>query len=63
MALTNDELNAFHRFADHLDSQTHSQNVAAVRAAIRDMENGDRGRPATQLLNELRAKLTAEPHQ
>ncbi len=78
MAITLDELNAFHEFAEielasrraqslrelvdlwemeHPASELHKQNVAAVRAAIRDMENGDRGRPAEKVLQELRADL------
>jgi uncharacterized membrane protein len=41
----------------------HQQNVAAVRAAIRDMENGDAGRPASVLLDELRAELATRSGQ
>jgi hypothetical protein len=80
MAITSDDLNAFHEFAEarlassgaeslqdlvklweseHSASELHKQNVAAVRAAIRDMENGDVGRPAGMLLEELRAELAA----
>jgi len=75
MAITNDDLNAFHQFAEatlasrgaeslqelvdvweseHPMPELHAQNVAAVRAAIRDMENGDSGRPAEKVLEELR---------
>ena len=34
------------RELEHPAPALHVQNVAAVRAAIRDMENGDTGRPA-----------------
>jgi hypothetical protein len=42
---------------EHPAPQVHAHNVAAVRAAIRDMEDGDLGRPATSVLDELRAEL------
>jgi hypothetical protein len=82
MAISSDELNAFHRFAiaqvaisgaeslhelvtlwesTHQDASARAQNVAAVQAAIRDMQNGDRGRPAVELLEELRADLASRP--
>jgi hypothetical protein len=78
MAVTSDDLNAFHDFAaaqlasggaeslyelvDLWETQQsipdlQTKDVAAVRAAIRDMEHGDSGRPATMLLQELRAEL------
>lgn len=78
MAITSDDLNAFHDFAaariahsgveslhelvelwelEHPSAALHSQNVAAVQAAIRDMENGDAGRPAGAVLDEMRAEL------
>jgi hypothetical protein len=78
MAITSDDLNAFHRFAiaqvssagaeslqesvevwerDHVSVAHHAQNFAAVGAAIRDMENGDTGRPANIVIGELRAEL------
>jgi len=84
MAITNDDLNSFHHFAqarltsdgaeslhELVDlweiscpaSELHAQNVAAVRAAIRDMENGDRGRPAAAILKEMRAELAGRHHQ
>lgn len=84
MAITSDDLNAFHRFAQsHLTNdgaeslrdlvdlwetvnsapQLHAQNVAAIQAAIRDMENGDTGRPATKILEEMRAELAARRDQ
>jgi hypothetical protein len=80
MAITNDDLNAFHDFAlvalanrdveslqelvdlwelEHPAPQLHAENVAAVRAAIRDMESGDSGRPARAVIDELRAELSA----
>jgi hypothetical protein len=39
--------------------QCHAENVAAIRAAIRDMENGDSGRSAHLVVNELRTELTS----
>jgi hypothetical protein len=78
MAITKDDLNAFHQFAEarlasgdaeslqelvavweieHPTPELHAQNVAAVQAAIRDMENGDTGRPAESVIEELRSEL------
>jgi hypothetical protein len=78
MAITCDDLNEFHRFAEarltsdgaenlhqlvdlweieHPAPGAHAENVAAVQAAIRDMENGDTGRPALEIVKELRAEL------
>jgi hypothetical protein len=78
MAITNDDLAAFHQFAEarlarrgveslhelvdiweqeQPTPELHAQNVAAVRAAIRDMENGDTGRPAEKVVEELRSEL------
>ena len=80
MAITTDDLSAFHNFAqariasgdaqslhelvdiweiEHPAPELHAQNVAAVQAAIRDMQNGDTGRPAGQVLEELRASSAA----
>ena len=80
MAITIDDLNAFHHFAEatlagrgaeslqelvdiweieHPAPKLHTENVAAVRAAIRDMENGDAGRPAGIVVDEVRAELAA----
>jgi hypothetical protein len=42
---------------EHPTPELHAQNVAAVQAAIRDMKNGDSGRPAGTVLEELRAEL------
>ena len=78
MAVTCDDLNAFHNFAaarlasrgaeslhelvdlwefEHPAPERQAQDVAAVQAAIRDMENGDAGRPAGKVVDELRAEL------
>jgi hypothetical protein len=78
MAITSDDLNAFHTFAvarlatggaeslqelvelwehEHPSFVRDADDMAAVRAAIRDMENGDTGRPARVVLDELRAEL------
>lgn len=78
MAVTKNDLDAFHRFAEaklasrcaeslhelvdiwEIESPTpqlHADNVAAVRAAVDDMQNGDTGRPAQQVVEELRTEL------
>lgn len=78
MAITKDDLAAFHHFAEstlasrgveslqelvdiweveHPTPELHAQNVAAVQAAIRDMENGDTGRPVERVVEELRSEL------
>ena len=78
MAVTRDDLNAFHEFAEaklasrgaeslyelvdiweieHPGFDRHANNVAAVRAAIHDMENGDVGLPAKNVVEELRAEV------
>ena len=78
MALTQDDLNAFHRFAvaklvtggaeslfelvddweiQQLTPEEKAENIAAVQAALRDMQNGDYGRPADEISRELRAEL------
>jgi hypothetical protein len=36
---------------------------AAIEAAIREMQNGDKGRPARQVIDELREELTAQRNQ
>jgi len=38
----------------------HQQNVAAIRAAVNDMHNGDTGCPAHLVVEELRAELAAK---
>jgi hypothetical protein len=48
---------------EHPTTELHCQNVAAVQAAIRDMENGDRGRPATEVVEELRTEFAARRRQ
>jgi hypothetical protein len=84
MAITSDDLNAFHNFAaawladggaeslrelvdvweaEHPTPTLQAENVAAVRAAIRDMENGDVGRPARKVLDEMRAELAGRRNQ
>jgi len=42
---------------EHPAPALHAENIAAVRAAIRDMENGDSGRPARMVVDELRSDL------
>lgn len=37
-----------------------AESVAAVRAALQDYENGDRGRPAEEVLREIRAKYNLD---
>jgi hypothetical protein len=46
---------------EHSTPELHAQNVAAVQAAIRDMQNGDTGRPGANVLDELRAELAGGP--
>jgi hypothetical protein len=48
---------------DHPAPALHAQNIAAVRAAIRDMEQGDTGQPAANAINELRAELADRQNQ
>ena len=43
---------------EHLSPEERRENVAAVQAAVRDMNNGDTGRPAEEISSRLRAKLT-----
>ena len=40
-----------------------AQNVTAIQAAIRDMVNGDTGRPAGDVVNELRDEFATRPAQ
>jgi hypothetical protein len=84
MAITKDDLDAFHQFAaarltsggadslqelvdiwesEHPTPELRAENVAAVQAAIRDMQNGDTGRPAELVLQELRAELSGRCDQ
>jgi hypothetical protein len=37
----------------------HDENVAAVRAALMDMDRGDQGRPAALIIEELRTELAS----
>lgn len=81
MALTKDDLDAFHQFAEaklasrgaeslqelvdiwdieHPTTELRTSDVTAIRAAIRDMENGDARRPARQAVQELRSELANE---
>ena len=48
---------------EHPTPELHSQDVSAVRAAIRDMENGDAGRPAARVLQELRSEFAGQRDQ
>jgi len=43
--------------SEHPSPELHDQNAAAIRAAIRDMQAGDLGRSATDILNELRREF------
>lgn len=43
---------------EHATPEEHAKNVTAVQAAIDDMRNGDCGRPAGELIKELRSELT-----
>lgn len=84
MAITKDDLDAFHQFAEaklasrgaeslyelvdiwemaHATPELRAQNVAAVQAAIRDMENRDTGRPAENVLEGLRSELAGRRNQ
>jgi hypothetical protein len=45
---------------DHPTDAQHAENVAAVRAAISDFKNGDRGQPAGELSRELREQLRSQ---
>jgi len=40
-----------------ISKKGHAENVAAVQAALHDMQNGDAGRPAEEISTELRARL------
>ena len=35
----------------------HAENVACIAAALRDMEAGDKGRPAGEVIQEMRTAL------
>ena len=42
---------------EHPTPERQAHDIAAIQAAIRDMENGDTGRPARKVVGELRAEL------
>jgi hypothetical protein len=44
----------------HDEPDLHARNVAAVRAALCDMEAGDRGIPAEESLRQLRDRLAVK---
>ncbi len=48
---------------ENLSPELHAQNVAAINAAIKDMQNGDTGRPANAVITELRAELNSRSTQ
>jgi hypothetical protein len=48
---------------EHESSEVGKQNRIAVAAAVRDMQNGDRGRPATIVIDELRAEISNQTAQ
>lgn len=45
------------------NSAEHAENVAAVKAALRDMENGDRGLPAEEQIRAMREKYNLPSEQ
>lgn len=47
---------------DHSAPGVRAENVAAIQAAISDMENGDIGRDAKIISGELRAELASRSH-
>jgi hypothetical protein len=84
MSITNDDLKAFHQFAEarianrsaeslhelveiweteRSTPELQAENVAAIRAALRDMEDGDTGRPAREVIQELRTELADRPNR
>jgi hypothetical protein len=42
---------------EHPSPVVRDQNLTTIRSAIRDMENGDGGRPAVKVIEELRSEL------
>jgi hypothetical protein len=42
---------------ERVSPENRAADVAAVRSALRDMENGDVGRPAQIVINELRKEI------
>lgn len=66
--LTSDGADNLHELVEmwemeHFSAEMHAEDVAAVRAAIRDMESGDRGRPAGKVIEEMRAELAQRRRQ
>ncbi len=57
--ITLDEVWHLWRIENPTDDE-HAENVAAVNAAIDDYKNGDRGRPAGELTQELRKRLASD---
>ena len=78
MAITSEDLEAFHQFAlarvsssgaeslhelvdhwevEHLSAEEQQETVSAVNAALGDMNDGDTGRPAEAISDELREEL------
>jgi hypothetical protein len=49
--------------SEHPSAELHDQNVAAIRAAVHDMQAGDLGRPATEVLDELRREFALPSNQ
>jgi hypothetical protein len=47
----------------HPAPQRHSADVAAIRAAVRDMQSGDTGRPAENVVEELRKDFASRRTQ
>jgi hypothetical protein len=67
-AIVNCGVESLHELVDiweteSLPPELRAQNVAAIRAAISDMQNGDAGRPATSVIHELRDELSAQSQQ
>lgn len=46
---------------EHAAPEFRAQNVAAIQAAVRDMQNGDTGRPAKLVIEEMRSELAGRP--
>jgi hypothetical protein len=64
--LARHEAESLHELVDIWESEQASpdlraQNVAAVKAALRDMNSGDVGRPAAAVVNQLRSELAKRP--
>lgn len=57
-SITLDEVWSLWRIENPTDDE-HTENVASVNAAVDDYKNGDRGRPAGELTQELRKQLAS----